>query len=251
MKRLFIPLTVLLLLAGALPLKAQFEGQIIFRAHNIESGQSGQNNRYMHFFITPQRILMQSEDQYRLMRGVHTDGLLIRHDHEDFVFKTDEGEGIQITKSDIEGLSQMLGRLQGSSSQDDGKFDWSRVEETGESKEISGFTVQQLNVHDPEGNSYISVWLTDEIKVNWGILQETWSNSTSMLVQSDLPIEVFMNRNSFPLLIEYYKDDNLNAVAEAVKISKSAVDKDYLEIPADMQLLGFNELIMRMMRDRP
>lgn len=249
MKRLLLFLLVLFLLADVSTLKAQFEGEIVFRAHN--TGQVEQQGRYLHFYITPLRILMLSEDQYRLMRGVRANGLLIRHDQKDFVFKTDDTEGIQITKADIDGLSQMLGRIQGNSRQNVERFDWNRVEETDETRDISGYTVQLLKVHHPEDESYIAVWLTDEIKVNWGVLQETWSNSTSMMVQSDLPIEVFMNRNSFPLLIEYYKGGKLNAVAEAVKVTNSGVDKSMFEIPSDMRLLGFNELIMRMMRDRP
>lgn len=249
MTRKFLLLFVFLLFVNVPTLKAQFEGEVVFRAFN--PGQAEQEGRFMHFLITPQRILMQSEDQYRLMRGVRANGLLIRHDLEDFVFKTDETEGIQISKNDIDGLSQMMDRFQGNTRESAERFDWDLVEETGETREISEYTVKQLKVHHPEEDSYISVWLTDEIKVNWGVLYDTWSSSTAMMVQSDLPIEVFMNRNSFPLLIEYYKNDNLNAVIEAVKVTNSGVDENLLEIPADMRLLGFNELIMRMMRDRP
>ncbi|MEX2601331.1 MAG: hypothetical protein WD355_06760 [Balneolaceae bacterium] len=250
MKRTFFLLSALLLLSGLEPLAAQFEGQITFRAY--EPGEIDRPERVMQIYLTPERILLQSQDRYRLMPGVVANGLLIRHDEKDFVFKTSETEGIQITQEEVDGLSNMLARLPGGStgSTSSQGFDWERVEETGESAVISGYPVQQLLVHEPDSGNWISVWLTDQIKVNWGILNETWKNSTAALVQSDLPIEVFMNRNSFPLLIEYYREGERVTIVEAVDVRRQSVDSAQMDLPGTMRLTGISDLVMRMMMER-
>lgn len=250
MKRLSLLLLIMLLLSGLEPLRAQFEGQVTFRAY--DPGEINSPERVMHIYLTPERILLQSQERYRLMPGVIANGLLIRHDEKDFVFKTSENDGILITQADVDGLSNMLARLPGGSagSSSSQGFDWERVEETGESAVISGYPVQQLLVHEPDSDSWISVWLTDQIKVNWGILNETWKNSTAALVQSDLPIEVFMNRNSFPLLIEYYEEGEIVTIVEAVDVQRKSVETARMELPDSMRLTGFSDLVMRMMMER-
>jgi hypothetical protein len=228
---------------------AQFEGEITFRSYEPEN--SMQANRYLQFIATPQRIFLNSSSRYKIFTGLDADGFLVRNDQNDFVFISGESDALRISKDDIDGLSNLMQRMPGSSANNTQQFDWEgRFEETGEIETISGHRTEQFKIYEEDTNNYISVWLTDEVKVNWGILEETWHQSMSKLVDMDLPIEMIMNRNSFPLRIEYYKDNKLETVVEAVRVQRRSIDQDLVEVPEGVKMMGIADLMMRMMRDR-
>jgi hypothetical protein len=227
---------------------AQFEGEIVFRAYEPESTM--QTNRYLQFIATPNRIYLNSESQYKVFAGLDADGFLVRNDQNDFVFLSGESDALRISKDDVNSLTNLMQRMTGSSGNSN-QFDWEgRFRETGETETISGHRAEKFEVYEEDTNNYISVWLTDEVKVNWGILEETWHQSMSKIVDMDLPIEMIMNRNSFPLKIEYYRDNRLETVVEAVRVQRRSIDQALVEIPDGVKMLGIADLMMRMMRDR-
>ncbi len=228
---------------------AQFEGEITFRAYEPENTM--QANRYLQFIATPQRIYLNSNMRYKVFTGMDADGFLVRNDLNDFIFISGESDALRISKDDVDGLSNLMQRMTGSAANNTQQFDWEgRFEETGEREIISGHRTEQFKVYEEDTNNYISVWLTDEVKVNWGILEETWHQSMSKLVDMDLPIEMIMNRNSFPLKIEYYKDNRLETVVEAVRVQRRPIDQALVDVPEGVKMMGIADLMMRMMRDR-
>lgn len=228
---------------------AQFEGEIFFRAFEPEN--IGETERFMQFIATSERIYLSSNDQYRVFAGMDANGILVRNDHNDFVFISGETDALRISREDVDGLANLIERMDGSSDVHQNQFDWDgSLKETGETKTISGYRTEQIIVYDDSNNSHVSVWLTDTIKINWGILHETWYNSMSKFVKMELPIEVFMNRNSFPLQIEYYRDDKLVSVVEATRVNKRSIESQLVDVPEGVKMLGITDLMMRMMQDR-
>lgn len=252
MSRHFFKLTVIfLIVAASFPDKvsAQFEGEIFFRVYEPDRLENPQ--RDMQFIATPQRIYLKSKDQYRVFSGMDANGFLVRNDRNDFVFISGETDALRISREDVDSLAGLIERVQGSSENQQQPFDWDgRLKETGETMTISGYRTEKITVHDAETDNYVSVWLTDQIKINWGILQDTWYNSMSKFVNMDLPIEVIMNRNSFPLKIEFYQDSRLVTVVEAVRINRRSIENQLVDVPEGMNMIGITDLMMRMMRDR-
>jgi len=228
---------------------AQFEGQILFRAYEPDIIEN--TYREMEFTATEQRIQMKSDNHYKVFAGLDANTFLVRNDKNDFVFISGDSDALRISRDDVDGLSNLIQRIQGSSNSEIQQFDWDgQLEQTGETKNILGYNTEQIKVYQQDSNSYISVWLTEDIKINWGILQDTWHLSMAGFVDIDLPIEVFMNRNSFPLMIEYYEDGHLATLVEATRINRGRVDQEVVEIPGGVKMMGITELMMRMMRDR-
>lgn len=240
-------LFILFFLPGKI--SAQFEGQIQFRTYEpdiLENTYSG-----LAFTATEQRIHITSDNHYKVFAGLDANTFLVRNDRNDFVFISGDSDALRISREDVDGLSSLIQRVQGSSGSGDQQFDWDgKLEQTGESKNILGYDTEQIKVYQQDSDSYVSVWLTEEIKINWGILQDTWHQSMAAIVNMELPIEVFMNRNSFPLLIEYYEEGRLATVVEATSINRGRVNSNVLEIPQGVKMMGITDLMMRMMRDR-
>jgi hypothetical protein len=227
---------------------AQFEGEIVFRAYEPESGI--QANRFLQFIATPNRINLNSDNQYKVFTGLDADRFLVRNDQNDFIFLSGDSDALRISKEDVDGLSNLMQRMTGGSGSIQ-QFDWERrLEETGNREIIAGHRTEQFKVYEENSDNYISVWLTDEVKVNWGILEETWHQSMSKIIDLDLPIEMIMNRNSFPLKIEYYKENQLETVVEAVQVQRRSIDQALVDIPDGVKMMGFADLMMRMMRDQ-
>ncbi len=227
---------------------AQFEGEIVFRAYEPERAENPQ--RYVQFIATPERIHLSSQDRYKVFSGMDANGFLVRNDRNDFVFISGEDDALRISKEDVNSLANLIERMQGSAASQQ-QFDWDgRMQVTGETKTIAGHRTEQIKVYEENSENYVSVWLTDEIKVNWGILENSWHHSLSKVVEIDLPIEVFMNRQSFPLQMEFYRNDALETVVEATQVHRRSIDRKLVEIPEGVKMLGITDLMMKMMMDR-
>lgn len=224
---------------------AQFEGVIEFRSW--EPGRVGAGQRSVSVYATPDRLFLESAETYRPFSGMNTDGFLVRNDLNDFViFSADDPVALKIAKGEVENFNRLAGYLQGSGNVVPGR----RIEVTGRTDRIRDYDVEEVRVHEEEPGNYISVWLTSEIKINWGILQEMWHSTLAGLAPTNLPVQLFMNRNSFPLRIEYYQGGRQTALAEAVSVRAGRVERKKLEIPEGTSQIGFADLMMRMMRER-
>lgn len=249
MKKYLIPLVLLFIAGSVKPVFAQFEGEVEYRVINEQTSQPEVTNLNMTF--TDGRIFIESSSSLDVMSGLRTDGILVRNDHQDFIFNTGEREAVQIAKSDIDRLVDLLNRASnGSGSRQMESFDWEGgVIETGNTRQLHGFEVKEFVLNSEEENRTVSVWLTAGIKVEWGLLEETWQTTGRKQLQ-DVPVELFMNRNSFPLLIEGFEDGKRAFKAEAIAVNQTTFDRSKTELPGDVKLLGISELMMNMFRQR-
>ena len=229
---------------------AQFEGEIKIEVQELTEGSVESTN--FSLTTTKDRIFIQADEPVDVMSGMHTDAILIRNDLQDFVFRTKPDEALKVSKDDLDGLVQLIKRFQGQRNQTEKeKFDWEhRVEETGDRMTILGYNTEEMRLKGDDPNQYVSIWLTDEIKVHWGLLLDFWYESGEDFADSDIPIELVMNRNSFPLHIEVVDYGETVYTASATEINTDSFDRSVVELSDSVRLIGFFDMMMNMLRNR-
>jgi len=227
---------------------AQFEGEISFRVTN--PNQQLDQTVQMDMTFTENRIFMNSSVSMDVIAGLSARGVLVRHDKDDFVVITNQNEGLQVAKSDLESLIQLMNQLKGRQEKTVSEpFNWNeRLVETGERRDIHGYTAQQFILKGETQNEYVSVWLTDEIKVDWGLLSDAWYAIGAKQFEQEVPIEVVMNNQSFPLLIESYTNDQVVFKAESVSVDEDTFDRSKTNLSPGLKMIGLTDLMMSMFR---
>ena len=228
---------------------AQFEGEILYNMVDPSVEDGDRSSMYLMF--TKDRIYVNSSSDLNVMAGLSTSGILVRNDFQDFVLTMDNNEGLKIARSELENLTSMLNRLQGRTDVQQTPFPWDdKVVETRNTKEIHGYRAQQFILNGDTPDEYISIWLTDQIKVNWGLLLEAWNSTGKKQFDNEIPIEIVMNKTSFPLMIEVYRENEIVFLAESVSINTDQFDRSKVEISSDMKLLSFTDLMMNFFRQQ-
>lgn len=227
---------------------AQFEGEISFRVTNPD--QQTEQPVQMDMTFTENRIFVDSNVSMDVMAGLSANGVLVRHDKEDFVIITNQNEGLQVAKSDLETLIKLINQMQGRQQKMSSKpFPWEdRLVETGEEKEIHGYNTQQFILKGERDEEYVSVWLTDEINVDWGLLSDAWYAIGSKQIDQEVPIEIVMNNQSFPLLIESYRNEQIIFKAESISVDENSFDRSKTSLSPNLKLIGLTDLMMNMFR---
>lgn len=226
----------------------QFEGEVLFRVFNTD--QQSEQITQMGLTFTEDRIFVDSNATVDVMAGLRAQGVLVRHDLQDFVVITDQQEALKVSKSDLENLGNLLNRMRGHEEVAEKQaFPWEeRLEETGNERNILGYDAQQFILKGNKEGEYASVWLTDEISVKWGLLSDAWYTIGSKQMDQEVPIEVVMNNRSFPLLVEAYENEHLVFKAEAFAINNDSFDRSKTELSSNMKLIGLTDLMMNMFR---
>lgn len=249
MKR-FYTLILLVFAVAITPVYSQFEGEIRFNLENYDYSKPERSE----FTLTAanDRLFLQSRKDVNVMTGLKTNGLLVRNDLQDFVFNTGTDEALQVSKADLDGLMNMIDRFSGGSgNKDKERFDWkNRIIETENRKQHLGYEVQEFRLLGDNINQYVSIWLTTEIKVFWGLMIDVWNRAGNRFADSELPVELIMNSNSFPLVVEVVDKGQLAYKFESVSVNIDSFDRTVVELPEQKRLLGLTEVMMNMFRQR-
>ena len=193
---------------------------------------------------------MDSNVSMNVMAGLSARGVLVRHDKQDFVVITNQNEGLQVAKSDLASMINLMNQMQGRKQNVATKpFPWDeRLVETGEKREIHGYNAQQFILKGEREEEYVSVWLTDEIIVDWGLLSDAWYAIGSKQIDQEVPIEIVMNNQSFPLLVESYMNEQVVFKAESVSVDENTFDRSKTSLSPGLKLIGLTDLMMNMFR---
>jgi hypothetical protein len=227
--------------------KAQFEGQISMNLYGKEKGVKTVNT--LNMYVTSDRIFLKGDDDMNIGESFNSGGMLIRNDKKDFVVLMENNDALQVTKSEIEGLFQMFLSWGGESKNGNPKKDNMNYEYTDNSRTIKGYETYELLVTSTENDTKMSVWLTPNIDINWGMLAEPWKN---LPIEADMAVNrismdaVFSGKN-FPMLIEVTDKKGTVSVMEVNNINKSSIAKAMVQIPAGVNLIGVTELMFKMM----
>lgn len=227
---------------------AQFEGEIKFRVFNPD--QQSEETVQMDMTFTKNRIFINSNTSTSVMAGLEAQGVLVRHDLQDFVVVTSQQEALKVAKSDLENLVNLMNRMQGREGTNVSQpFPWEdRLVETGEQRDILGYNAHLFLLKGNKEGEYASIWLSDEITVDWGLLADAWYAIGSKQLDQEVPIEIVMNNRSFPLLIEAYENNQLVFKAESVSIDEDTFDRSKTRLSPDLKVIGLTDLMMNMFR---
>lgn len=243
-------LTITLFFAFNTEAYSQFEGEIKFQVEDYTSSEPGQAD--FTFTATHNRLYLSSEQDIDVITGLRANGLLVRNDHNDFIFNTDTDQAFRVSKDDLDSLMNMIERFSGTSKNGETeKFDWEAgVEETGNTRLHLGYELHEFRLIGEHDHQFASIWLTNQIKVQWGLMVDVWNTAGPRFSESELPIELIMNPHSFPLLVEVFDDGQIVYKAESTNINTDNFDRSRLGLSDDKKLLGLTELMMNMFRQR-
>lgn len=252
MKKTFSSLFSLLLLTIMIagPAKAQFEGKIQYSSYEFSSDGSKEKSDDFTMFITPERILLQGNNEYKVMGSIKTEGILVRLDFEDFVFLSGDQSALKISKADITSMMNMFdnGSKNSRKELEDTDVDY---EKTGEKSSIKGYSAEKFIFRDKEAkNEHSVVWMTRDIDVNWGMLAEPWGNSSGQNIAAGLPTDLIFKEKHFPLKMENYKNDKLVGMTEVTEISRSNVARGMVQVPSGIKVLSFQDYLFQKMNDQ-
>lgn len=251
MRRFSIPAFALLFSMMASSVYAQFEGQITLNIYSNDNGQVETNE--LNLYATADRIMINGEDQFDIMDNVTTDGLLIRNDQKDFILMTGENEALQVSKVEIEGMVEMLASWSGESESSSSNSPKTKYSFSDRTKTILGFEAAEMIVQDAENpEKHLSVWLTPDIKVNWGMLGERWNNMPESIDReiNGVAKEVIFTGQNFPLMIEAVEGESRSTIMEVSSVNESSVAKAMVEIPSGVSLMSFKDYVFRMMMEQ-
>ncbi len=248
-KSLFLS-AVLLLCAGFLShAQAQFQGKIEMKSYYVDEDDGDVEVNTINMFVTDTRIMIQGEQDMDIANGMSAAGLLIRNDHKDFVLLMEEKQALQITKTEIEGLVEMMAAW-GGAAQPSEKEEFPSYRFTDRTRTILGRECAEMVVEDEENpGDYLSIWLTPKVNINWGMLAEPWKGLPKGREQEVQRISqdlLFQGKN-FPMLVESYEDGKTTKLFEVTKMEESSIAKAMVEVPAGTVVLSARDFIFNMM----
>lgn len=246
-KRSPVILALLLIFVSADYSFAQFEGKVVYSSYELESGEKVNKDRFT-MFVTADRILLQGENRYDFMGDIKTEGVLVRLDFEDFVFLTGDEKALKISKTDITSIMNMFGNGSEANSDSDLEVGY---EKTGESEMISGYSSEKfIFSEEDQSNDYVEVWMTRDLRFNWGMLAEPWGNDIDGMINGDFPVSLIFEDGYFPLRIEAYSDGELKSITEAVEINESSIAKAMVQIPSGVAVLSLQNYLFQKLSEQ-
>lgn len=233
--------TLLLVACFTQPAAGQFEGKITFNSYVYNNGNQQKNDEFS-LYITPERLMLQGGNSYNFLGSIKTEGVLVRLDFEDFVFLTGDKKALKISKSDITSMMNMFSSGNASPSAE------ISYEQTGERQSIEGYESEKFVFRDKDNeNVRTEVWMTQDIDVQWGMLAEPWGDKVNSLVSSDFPVDMIFKEKYFPVRVETYRNDELQAVLVAEEINKSSVARAMVQVPSGLTVLSFQDYLFQQM----
>jgi hypothetical protein len=228
-----------------------FEGEI-----TIKVGKPDKSNdlSIIKAYMSPARIRIEGGDKsvdLDMFGANNVSNLLIRLDNEDFVIHTEDmgNTALRITKLDIENMMNMVKNMQrqfaqnGQTPEPEPQETPVSVKKTSDTKTISGLTAQKMIVRSADSpNEEIHVWITDDLNVNLGMLTGDWEFLGSLADS-----QKWLSPGQFPLLIQEYKNGKIENQAEVTNIKKTKIDADKLDLPNSVQLMSFQDMLMKKM----
>jgi hypothetical protein len=229
------------------PLQAQFEGHISMNLYgDNENGKTSVNQ--LNMYVTADRIFLKGEDEMNFGQSFNSGGMLIRNDKKDFVVLMENNDALQVTKSEVEGLFKMFLSWGSDSSPNSSENEEMNFEYTDRERTINGYKTYELVISGKEADSKMSVWLTPNIDINWGMLAEPWKNipAEANRAVNQSRDAVFTGKN-FPMLVEVTGKKGTETVMEVTNINKSSIAKAMVQVPTGVNLISVTDLMFKMM----
>lgn len=253
MRRLFSISAALFLIMNVCSTEvfAQFEGQISMNVYSEDNGKTEVSE--LNLYATATRIMIKGEEDFNLMDQMSTDGLLIRNDMKDFVIMTGANKALQVSKAEIEGLVEMLASWGDDSTDTDPNAIKTKHSFSDESQELLGYEAVELIIQDAENpDKHLSIWLTPEIDVNWGMLAEKWNNMPKGMDGeiNGMSQEIIFKGKNFPMMIEAVDKGERTTLMKVTNVNKSSIAKAMVEVPSGTTLMSFQDFMFQKMMEQ-
>lgn len=218
--------------------------------YEVDNGEVTDANE-INLYTTNNRILIKGENKINISDGMmEATGLLIRSDMQDFVIMTGENEALRFTKEELEGMFSMLSMFSDDDEADVSIDSDTDFKYTNEVRTLQGMKATELQIYHKNKKGHISIWLTNELDIDWGMLTRPWTNVPAGMNKSVNKVtQEFQSRN-FPLLVEVFEQDANYTIFEVTQVKKSRIARDMVELPPNIELLSLQTLIMKAMMNR-
>ncbi len=231
----------------ALNLNAQhFEGAIA-----IQTIDKDKKIEEMMLFVKEDRLkFVGTIPGANTMVPVSGESLLLRADQNDMVIFGDDKFALKINFQEIGMLLNMFNTNNSQSrNRDTGSLlDQSStvITETGETRRIHGYTAKKTKITDKDNpNIEAHVWMTDEIKIDWVRMLNTFGSLTEMLGIDDFQKNYGIDFTKTPLLIQSFENKNLTTTIQISHIDERRLSKDEIDVPEGYELMTFFQMMMR------
>jgi len=241
----------LLLLVLSISVSAQtfFEGRLKIIQTNF-SGEK-KDNSVIDVFVTPTRIKVESNKRTVNMQMLGTDDVsqvLIRLDLEDLVIHSKDlkNEALKISKADIEAMMNIVKNMAKQFGGEENEKSEPKVtlKVTKETKKIAGYKATKTIVTSTdEPNQELHVWLSTDLNVNLGMLAEDWDFLDTVVSGSNK----WLKKGAFPMAVYSYKKGTLVSQVEITEVKKGKVEASKVGVPKNVQLVSFQDMLMKRM----
>jgi len=244
---LFIALTVLPVIATAQD-APHFNGSFIIdrTIYNTETDLATDQNT-MRLDVNKNRLRLISDGDIpvsRMMVGIQTKTIFLRHDKDDMLFITRPNEAVQLTKSS---LAQFTGMMQQFGGRMTPRAEPAEVIRTGEQEYIMGYLCEKVAVRRPQRDEVTFVWLTDSVKVNWGLLTDMPAEFNFSM--SELFDRTWLNSGSFPMLAITFRGGKVSSRVEVVDMVADDPESANIDIARSVRTIPLSDyLFSNMMR---
>ena len=246
MKKLLSRALLLGAMLIALPAQAQFEGQVSMKVYGDDDKGNPQTSEFS-LYATKDRIAIKGDEAYSFMDGNYdASGILIRNDKKDFIVMMGENEALHFTKEELEGLFQMFTMMSGDDVETENEMD-ADFRYTNKTKVILGHECTELLITDKDSGNSLSIWLTAEIDINWGMLAQPWNNVPESMKNSANRVTQEFKSKNFPMQIQVNEDGTSETIFEVTNVLESSIAKAMVEVPAGVSLKSLSEIMFSLM----
>lgn len=251
MKRILITFTLIFALAAtSATAQDYFNGSFNI---NFWTPDSDDNDSAIALLVSENRLRVTGMGDVTpsngMMQGLSTDDILIRMDHQDFVIMMNDSEALQIKQVEVNAMMNMMRSMSGASQQGQAQSQQNQsdvtIRETNETRRINGYNTRKLVVTEADSKVEAHVWVSDEFRVNWGMLTNVWSqvsgdNGLNSLAE-------IVSGGQTPLLVEAFEEGDLVMKVEITDLNRG-VDASLLNVPNGVQLMSLQDMMLKRMR---
>jgi hypothetical protein len=244
---LFLALMVLPAIAEAQD-RPLYKGSFIIdrTIYNTETDVTSEQNT-MRLDVNDNRIRLVSDGDItvsRMMVGMQTKTIFLRHDKDDMLFITRPNEAVQLTKST---LAQFTGMMQQFGGRMTPRAEPAEVIRTGEQEYIMGYLCEKVAVRRPQRDEVTFVWLTDSVQVKWGLLTEMPAEFNFSM--SELFDRNWLNSGSFPMLAITFRGGKVSSRVEVIDMVPDDPESTNIDIARNVRTIPLSDfLFSNMMR---
>lgn len=234
--------------------EAFFQGTLSFDVYGKESDQKSLKKSASFFIhVADKRFSIANQSSYQWLNNPlglkKVSSLMVRSDLKDFVILEEEAKSaVIVQKSSLDYLIQWVESAKKSSQKSEAEAnDWT-IEQGVSSMKIAGLdaSLTRISTVDETGKRMtFNLWLADQMKMDWGMLAESWLPAAV----DEAPKDVFKVLSDYrlPLRIEYLENNDRKAYLECTQASSKPLAASMFDIPSNYETMDISTLIFKSM----